>query len=76
MFADSARQRLVASGMDSARVANLPDLQAVFLDAAKELEVIVDDMEKTSLLPYSPTHSLTARIDQKFNAWLEDTEAA
>ena len=47
-----AKQRLVQSGMDAARVEKMPVGQVVLIDAAREHQRIADEIEKWWYVPY------------------------
>ena len=47
-----AKQRLIQSGMDAARVEKMPVGQVVLIDAAREHQRIADEIEKWLYVPY------------------------
>ena len=47
-----AKQRLIQSGMDAARIEKMPVGQVVLMDAAREYQRITDEIEKWLYVPY------------------------
>ena len=65
----NAKQRLVASGMDSARVENMPVGQVVLIDAAREYQRITDEIEKWLYVPYPTAKERIRQTEKKlFNS--------
>jgi hypothetical protein len=60
-----AKKRLVASGMDSSRVEQMPVGQVLAIDAAREYRRIGDEFEKWWYLPF-PTMKAVANPDEIF----------
>jgi hypothetical protein len=60
-----AKQRLVQSGMDAARVERMPAGQAVLIDAAREYQRIADEIEKWLYAPYPQAKKRMRRADEE-----------
>ncbi|MEQ9407067.1 MAG: hypothetical protein RIK87_05050 [Fuerstiella sp.] len=69
-LADQARQRLHAAGFTEQKLATMPALQIVLVDAARELRRVGDDLGKAHLLPPTLARPLFEREDQKFQKWV------
>ena len=69
-FVDAAQERLLASGVAEERVAKLPSLQIVLMDASRELRRVGDDVGKMHLLPMYLAEPQLQREDEKFQQWV------
>lgn len=70
-FVDQARQRLLDGGIPESRLKQLPGLQIVLIDAARELRRVGDDLGKAYLLPTSLAKPLFEQQDKEFQEWLK-----
>jgi hypothetical protein len=61
-----AKARLIAGGMDRARVEVMPVGQVMAVDAAHELRRIGDEFEKTWYLPFAAARGRGAGIEDEF----------
>ena len=59
-----AKQRLIASGMDAARVEQLPVGQVVAIDASREYRRLADEFEKWWYVPYRVAKGRAAEADK------------
>jgi len=71
-FVEDAKKRLLANGVDKARVAKMPSLQIVLVDASHELRRIGDDLGKAHLLPIPLSRKLAKQKQQEFQQWQQD----
>jgi hypothetical protein len=71
-FAGPARERLAASGMDRQHLEQMPTVRVVLMDAARELRVIREELEKSILLPYAVARPLIEREEAEFKAWTRE----
>ena len=69
-FVDSARERLIANGFSKERLNEIPGLQIVLIDAARELRRVGDQLGKAYLLPTELARPILKRQDEEFQAWL------
>lgn len=69
-FVGAAHERLLASGVAEERVAKLPALQIVLMDASRELRRVGDDMGKAHLLPFYLAEPLLQQENDKFQKWI------
>jgi len=58
-----AKRRLIAGGMDAARVERMPAGQVIAVDASREYERIANELEKSSHIPYHLAKKRTAEVD-------------
>lgn len=73
-FAGPAKERLIAGGMDPAKVDAMPDMRAVLLDASIELRIMRDEANKASLLPYPVSRDLIKRETRELQLWIKERE--
>lgn len=62
----AAKERLIASGMDAARVEQMPVGQVIAIDAAREYRRIGDEVEKQWYLPYQAAKEREKEMDALF----------
>lgn len=62
----AAKERLIASGMDAARVEQMPVGQVIAIDAAREYRRISDEFEKQWYLPYRAAKAREKEMDAFF----------
>jgi len=58
-----AKRRLIAGGMDDARIERMPVGQVIAVDASREYERIANELEKSSYMPYRQAKKRTAEVD-------------
>jgi hypothetical protein len=68
---DVAKARLLAAGESADRLAKLPAMQIVLLDAAVELRTIGDNIGKGHLLPFSVAKPLLEQEEARFQDWVQ-----
>jgi hypothetical protein len=68
---DVARERLIAAGKPADRLAKMPAMQIILLDAAVELQTIGDNVGKGNLLPTSVAKPLLERENEQFQRWVQ-----
>lgn len=73
---DVARERLIAAGESADRLAKMPAMQMILLDAAVELQTIGDNVGKGNLLPTSVARTLLDRENEKFQEWVQRNRAS
>ncbi len=74
-FVDVAKERLSAAGEPADRLAKMPAMQIILLDAAVELRTIGDNVGKANLLPTSIAKPLLERENEKFQNWVQKNRA-
>ncbi|MCA9008931.1 MAG: hypothetical protein KDB01_04245 [Planctomycetaceae bacterium] len=70
MHVDAARERLLTRGVSEERLAKMPVLQIVLLDASQELKNFGDELGKGHLLPASISKSLLERENGEYEDWI------
>ncbi len=75
-LADVAKERLLSAGTYNDRLANMPAMQILLLDAAVELRMIGDNVSKGNLLPVAISKPLLERENAKFQEWVQSNRTS
>lgn len=67
---ETARERLLADGIPEERLASMPTMQIILLDASRELRRIGDNLGKANLLPVAIAKPLLERENTLFQEWV------
>lgn len=68
---EDAKKRVAANGYSEERLATIPGLQIVLIDAAQELRRAADEVGKGHLLPVSLGQQVSVREEKEFKNWLK-----
>lgn len=72
--AEPAKERLIASGMDSETVKAMPALRAVLIDASHEIRRVSDNLAKANFLPNVIGKKIADEANESFQQWIRENQ--
>ncbi len=70
--AKTAKERLIAGGMDREKVQRMPAIRAVLLDASREIRTLSDELAKANYLPGALGYKILELEEDEFDDWVAE----